>query len=113
MKSKLAVSVIGGTTYDRVLLPGGGESRSFGGITYNLMALSYLFGGSARIRALTRVGRERAATLDTHLLGQHDGGHDDPLFLIAELTVFAGVWIESGYGNFGIADAEVFLQGGV
>ncbi len=42
--------------YDHVTGPQGEKSGGFGGVTYNLLALSHLMGRGARISVLTRVG---------------------------------------------------------
>ncbi len=48
------------------------------------------------------------------LLAQHgDGGRDDRRFLAAHFAVFAGMWIEPGYRESRLKDAEVVAQRGV
>ena len=70
--NKLTVSVIGGTTYDHIVLPGGDKTGSFGGISYNLLALSYLMGTGVKIKPLTRLGRKRIAGFKRLLQGRRN-----------------------------------------
>ena len=53
------------------------------------------------------VGGERTIDDDAFFGELGDRGHHDPLFLAAELAVFAGMRIESGQRDARVFDAEI------
>ncbi len=64
---KTDICLVGAINHDRVITFEGLEGTGFGGLLYNILPLSALFGESARIRPFSKVGKEHIGEVQAML----------------------------------------------